>query len=345
MIIRNISLENFRNYGRLDLDVGPSVNIVCGNNAQGKTNLVEAISVCSCITSHRTSKDRDLIKSGESGYKICLEFDGSGYYGSVASLENQYLTERSPLNNSGKPRRQLKIDGLLTTHTNEYLGHCNTVIFAPEDLNIVKGAPQHRRKFLNMLISKVSPSYYDLIARMNRCIIQKTALIKSYRGNDAYIRNDDFDFWDITMADLSSEIIIKRMRFVNMISKKASEHHSVISDGREVLSVSYVGMPFYREIEDHLKEKGLIEGFYAENMDENVYLEVKKLIDSYLRAAFRKSRKNDIEKGICTIGIHRDGHEDILLSGAAKVCGACAEACRTRDTKETLSFLSCPSSG
>ena len=313
MIIKHIRLTNFRNYGRLDLDVGPSVNILCGNNAQGKTNLIEAISVCSSITSHRTSKDRELIKNGEEEYDIKLDFDGSSDYG-PASLENRYLTEKAVSNKTGAPKRELRCDGMLIDKTSEYIGLCNTVIFAPEDLNIVKGAPANRRKFLNMLISKVSPTYYNLLARMNRCLSQKTSLLKSYRGNSSNINDREFDFWDFTMADLSVEIILIRLRFIHKLSLKAASHHSVISDGQEVLTVTYDGMNEIRDLMKFLEDNGLLPAFYEDKLTKEDETKIKKYLNELILQRFKSSRKTDVEKGICTTGIHRDDI-DIKLNG------------------------------
>ena len=177
MFIRSIHLENFRNYGRLDLDVGPSVNIFYGNNAQGKTNLVEGIYVASSITSHRTSKDSDLIKFGENEYKAGLDLTDDD--GSDVHLVSGYYSEKSSLSRSGRPGRILIADNAPVDKISDYIGICNIVIFAPEDLNIVKNAPAFRRKFLNTLISKVSPSYFNLLTNYSRLLAQKNALLKS----------------------------------------------------------------------------------------------------------------------------------------------------------------------
>ena len=146
MFIRKIHLDNFRNYGRLDLDVGPSVNIFYGNNAQGKTNLVEGVYVASSITSHRTSKDSDLIRFGSNEYKTSLDLIDDD--GSNVSLTAGYYTEKSSISRSGKAGRLLIRDNAPVDKISEYIGTCNIVIFAPEDLNIVKNAPSFRRKFL-----------------------------------------------------------------------------------------------------------------------------------------------------------------------------------------------------
>ena len=152
MIIKSIHLNNFRNYRRLDLEVGPSVNIVYGFNAQGKTNIIEAINVCSCLSSHRTSKEKDLITINEDEYEVSLDLsDTKDNF--ETSLFVGYYTDKSSKTNYSSNKRILKQDNMVVPKIAQYLGICNTVIFAPEDLNIVKGAPSIRRRFFNLIIS------------------------------------------------------------------------------------------------------------------------------------------------------------------------------------------------
>ena len=239
MFIRSIHLENFRNFGRLDLDVGPSVNIFYGNNAQGKTNLVEGIYVASSIASHRTSKDQDLIRFGENEYKTSLDLTDDD--GSNVQLSSCFYTERSSLSRNGRSGRLLVVDNAPVDKISEYIGICNIVIFAPEDLNIVKNAPAYRRKFLNTLISKISPSYFNLLSNYSRLLAQKNALLKSIKSPDKMPEGFDqqLDFWDFSLAELSAEIILKRFRFSKLISDIASKHHGSISGGKENLSIEY----------------------------------------------------------------------------------------------------------
>ncbi len=306
MYIKHISLENFRNYGRLDLDVGPSVNIIYGNNAQGKTNLIEAINVCSCITSHRTSKDRDLIKFGCNEYKITLDLRDEEY-STDTSISASFYTEDSELTPNKAPKRVLLHDGITIDKVSDYMGVCNTVIFAPEDLNLVKGAPASRRKFFNMLISKVSPTYYDTLNKTNRIINQKNTCIKSFRGDVMKADDNVLDFWDFSLSDLSADMIMYRYRFSKLLSAKASGHHSVISDGKEVLSISYSTISgavelLERSLGSEEEQHMLIDG----TLSEANYVRIKGILSEYVLGKLRAGRKNDIEKGISVFGVHRD---------------------------------------
>lgn len=314
MIIRNISLTNFRNYGRLDIEVGPSVNVIYGNNAQGKTNIIEAVSVGTSVTSHRTSKDKEMIKFGENEYIIDLMCHDE-VYDSDCAFRAAYYSENSSYNNKKAARRELMQNGLVIPKISQFIGACNTVIFAPEDLNLVKGAPVSRRKYINLLISKVSPSYYDLLGKTKRIIDQKNACLKSFRGKQDISREKELDYWDFSLADLSSDLILERYRYCVMISRKASAHHSVISDGKEVLKAEYSTVT---------GSESLIKGFFEENDMFNLFIEgtlpgdilarIKASLSDYLLTKFRNTRNFDIERGVCSVGVHRDDI-DMTLNG------------------------------
>ena len=314
MIIRKISLTNFRNYGRLDIEVGPSVNVIYGNNAQGKTNIIEAVSVGSSVFSHRTSKDREMIKFGENEYVIELNCHDE-FYDSDTDLKACYLTDKSALNDKKTSRRQLFQDGMQIPSISQYLGVCNTVIFAPEDLEIVKGMPSSRRKYLNSLICKVSPSYYDMLGRTKRIIDQKNACLKSFRGRYDESREQELEYWDFSLADLSSYLILERYRYCLMVSHKASMHHSVISDGKENLKVGYSTVTGSEGvIRGILNTDDMFDQFKAGTLSEAILAQIRGALTEFILSKLRSDRLYDVEKGICNNGVHRDDM-DIRLNG------------------------------
>lgn len=310
MFIRKIHLNNFRNYGRLDLDVGPSVNIFYGDNAQGKTNLVEGIYVASSITSHRTSKDSDLIKFGENEYRSSLELTDDD--GSELQLSSCYYTERSELCKNNRAGRLLVKDNAPVDKISEYIGVCNIVIFAPEDLNIVKNAPAFRRKFLNTLISKISPSYFNLLSNYSRLLAQKNTLLKNIKpGVNSDMLNDQLNFWDYSLADLSAEIILKRYKFVKLISDLASLDHSNISGGKENLSIEYSTIyGAVGALESFLSENSKYDEYMNKGLSGADYERIKGILSDLVLAKLNSVRNYDIEKRISSIGIHRD---DIII--------------------------------
>ena len=314
MILKKIELTNFRNYGRLDIEVGPSVNVIYGNNAQGKTNIIEAISVGSSVISHRTSKDKEMIKFGENEYIINL-YCHDEVYGSDVELQAGYYTEKSVFNNRKTPGRQLFHDGMEISKISRYMGVCNTVIFAPEDLNIVKGQPASRRKYLNLLICKVSPSYYDILGKTRRIIDQKNACLKSFKGRFDKSRENELDYWDFSLADLSSELIMERFRYCELISRRAAAHHSVISDGKENLKIEYSTITGSEAvIRGILDGDGIFDQFIAGTLSEAILAQIKTSLSDYILNKLRSERLNDIERGIYGNGVHRDDI-DISLNG------------------------------
>ncbi|MCR5593230.1 MAG: DNA replication/repair protein RecF [Saccharofermentans sp.] len=314
MIISHISLTNFRNYGRLDMEVGPSVNVIYGNNAQGKTNIIEAISVGSSVTSHRTTKDKEMIKFGQNEFIVELLCHDE-VYGSDISLKSAYYGENSFFNTKSGYRRELMQDGILIPKISRYIGTCNTVIFAPEDLNLVKGAPVSRRKYLNLLISKVSPSYYDLLGNTKRIIDQKNACLKSFRGRMDPSRANELDYWDYALADLSSELILERLRYCSMISRKASLHHSVISDGKEVLKAEYSTITGSEAlIRGMLEEDGMFDEFVSQTLSGDILARIKASLSEHILNKLTGARTFDVERGISSVGVHRDDI-DMTLNG------------------------------
>ena len=311
MFIRSIHLENFRNYGRLDLDVGPSVNIFYGDNAQGKTNLVEGIYAASSITSHRTSKDSDLIKFGENEYKASLDLTDDD--GSNIQITSCYYTEKSSLSKYSRAGRILIRDNAPVDKVSEYIGVCNIVIFAPEDLNIVKNAPAYRRKFLNTLITKISPSYFNLLSNYSKLLAQKNTLLKSIKTsqNMPEMIDQQLDFWDFSLAELSAEIILKRYRFSKLISDIASKHHSSISGGKENLSIEYSTVfGVVGALETFLNKNSKYDEFMHKGLSESDYGRIKGILSDLVLAKLKSVRNYDIDKHISSTGIHRD---DIVI--------------------------------
>ena len=307
MFIRSIHLENFRNYGRLDLDVGPSVNIFYGNNAQGKTNLVEGIYVASSMVSHRTSKDTDLIKFDANEYKASLDLTDDD--GCNVELSACYYTEKSSLSRNGKTGRILIRDNAPISRMSDYIGVCNIVIFAPEDLNIVKNAPSFRRKFLNTLISKVSPSYFNLLNNYIKILNQKNALLKSIKLSDTMpsLVDEQLNFWDFSLADLSAEIILMRYRFSKLISDIASKHHSSISGGKENLTIEYNTIfGVVGALETFLNQNSKYDEFMHKGLSGADYARIKGILSELVLSKLKAVRNYDIDKHISSTGIHRD---------------------------------------
>lgn len=168
MYVRSLKLRNYRNYSELELALQPGINIFLGPNAQGKTNIVEAVYYASLGHSHRTHLDNELIRWDAGEGCIILDFDRRGV---MNHLEFQF---------SRAKRRRILLNGH-PIRLKELIGSINTVLFSPEDLFLIKGAPAGRRRFLDGEISQASPAYYHELVEFNRIISQRNSLLKRIR--------------------------------------------------------------------------------------------------------------------------------------------------------------------
>ena len=319
MIIKGIHLINFRNYGRLDIDVGPSVNIFYGDNAQGKTNIIEAIYVAGSVASHRTSKDMEMIRFGENGYSTGLDLICDD--GGSMEMTAEFHTEKSDISKNVRSYRVLKQDGIKIDRISDYIGVCNIVIFAPEDLNIIKNAPAFRRRFLNTLISKVSPSYFNLLSDLSKLMNRKNAYLRNARNGvrsgeiSQYDIDASLDYWDFSIADLSADIIIMRDRFARLLSDSASKHHSNISGGKENLTIGYDTISGCSVPVDAFKEDDRqYDGYLRKGLSGSDYTRIKGILSNNILSKLRSARSYDLEKGISSVGVNKDDL-DIKLDG------------------------------
>ena len=242
MYIRSIELENFRNYRRLDLKVEPSVNVFYGSNAQGKTNILESIYLCTSTHSHRTSKDSDMILHGEHRYKVKLYLTASfnAYDESVSVIYDDGLSEDV---SSKRAKKIVCHDDVPFDKLADYYGIFNAVIFAPEDLMLIKEGPSIRRKYLNVLLSSVKPSYFYELSNYVRLLMNRNRIIKNARSGNNKVLSDaikeEMSIWHEPMARSAVKIMRDRYLFSLRIAKFAKIHHEKISNGSESLFVKY----------------------------------------------------------------------------------------------------------
>ncbi|WP_353948799.1 DNA replication/repair protein RecF [Sporolactobacillus sp. Y61] len=269
MILKSIELTNFRNYDRQKLSFSPMVNVFLGENAQGKTNLLEAIYVLALAKSVRTSHDKDLIKWDEDYGKI---------KGRVARRGDIFPLE---LIISGKGKKA-RVNHLEKRRLSEYVGNCNVVMFAPEDLNLVKGSPSVRRRFIDMEMGQIAPVYLHLLSDYQKVLQQRNALLRDEmrqkKGRDSLL-----DILTESMITLASEIVRRRLSFVSRLNKWSSAIHSEISDGREQLSLVY-------ESSVH---------------DVSIDSEQSKIEEAY-KNSYRRLKQRELDRGSTLFGPHRD---------------------------------------
>ena len=224
MFLKGITLQNYRNYEALELDTDRKVNLFIGPNAQGKTNLLESIFVLALTKSHRTSKDKELI--GWNGKEASIHGEVEKRYGNV-TLDLVY---------SGQGKKA-KINGLEQRKLSGFVGTMNVVMFAPEDLEIVKGAPSIRRRFLDMEIGQVQPGYLYTLQQYAKVLVQRNNYLKSAGPGQA--QNALMEVWNMQLAEHGVKIMKKRKQFIEKLKTWAAAIHSGITAGGEELSVTY----------------------------------------------------------------------------------------------------------
>lgn len=263
MILKDIHLGNFRNYDSLDLQFHPKLNVFIGRNAQGKTNLLESIYFLALAKSHRTSRDKELI-----------QFDKEEAYVN-GNIETSY--SRLPLSISvSKKGKRAKVNHMEVSKLSQYIGHLNTVLFAPEDLNIVKGSPQVRRKFINMECGQISKVYLSTLSDYQKVLNQKSQYLKSRNVDRVMI-----DVLNEQLAKHASVIIYKRQHFIETIEKFARKIHEDISNSKESLTIKY---------NSNIK--------YKSTNEKELEQEIKAVLDDSL--------EKEIDRMQTMIGPHRD---------------------------------------
>ncbi|MFR4405054.1 MAG: DNA replication/repair protein RecF [Anaerovoracaceae bacterium] len=222
MYIKDISLKDFRNYRELKTNFSDKVNIFIGNNAQGKTNLLESIYMNAMAKSFKNIRDRELIRFGEDHCRI----------ESTAYIDGEDHTTEIVINRQGK--KIIKIDGVKADRTSQLLDRIFIIIFSPEDLKIVKDEPEKRRRFIDRELCQIKPKYYNAFSSYRRVLKQRNMYLKE---ND--IESSVLDIWDYELARYGSDMILERKNFIDRISKISGKIHDGISGGAEKLSLKY----------------------------------------------------------------------------------------------------------
>ena len=271
MYIKELNLKNYRNYEHLEVDFDDKIHVIKGENAQGKTNVMESIYVLAMAKSHRTSQDKELIRWDQDYAKI----EGS------IQKKHASLPMKLVISKKGK---KAKVNHIEQSKLSRYVGHMNVVMFAPEDLNIVKGNPQIRRRFIDMEIGQVSPVYLHTLSQYQKALSQRNHFLKMQKLSKA---KDDvmLDVYTEQLIALAAQIIQKRFEFIDLLEGWARPIHSGITSGKEKLTLRYRPSVHVSENEQLSK---IIEG---------------------LQEKFAKIRDSEWERGVTLTGPHRDDLE------------------------------------
>lgn len=225
MTIESIELKNYRNYEQLHMEFSPGTNLLYGDNAQGKTNILESIYVCSTTKSHRGSKDKEIIQFDKEESHIKLN---------VRKKEVPYRIDMHLKKNKAKG---VAINGIPIRKASELFGIVNVVFFSPEDLNIIKNGPAERRRFVDMELCQLNRLYVHALIQYNKVITQRNKLLKELNFRPEY--EETLDIWDVQFARYGADVIRYRREFVEQLNEIISGIHTKLSGGREQLTIVY----------------------------------------------------------------------------------------------------------
>lgn len=246
MIIKKIKLQNFRNYKEQEIKLFKDVNIFYGNNAQGKTNILEALYLCAFGRSFRTYKDAELINFESSSGKVFVEFDKNNREQNIDITLNK------------KEKKIVKVNGIKINKNSELLGNVNMVLFSPDDTVILKEAPSSRRKFLDILISQLRPNYAHLLSEYNKVLEQRNSMLK-------YKNIDTIDIWNEQLANYAERIYSYRKCYIDKLKVKIEVIVPNLTNGKETLEMRYKTQfkdkPSYMKLLEQSIKIDLIKGY------------------------------------------------------------------------------------
>ncbi|MBQ2941026.1 MAG: DNA replication/repair protein RecF [Clostridia bacterium] len=283
MKIERVKLFNYRNFSEEEVFLNPEVNVLRGQNAQGKTNFLESIYLFSQAKSYRAASEKDLIKFG------CDSF----------LLEMDFLTGDMPMHGEYKfsesEKREVKFNGIKASKNSLLSEHFKTVLFSPEEIDVIKGEKELRRNLIDDAICNLRPNYAKILKDYNKCVKQKNILLKKRE-----LKNFDsmLDVWNLRLSEYGSRLMMYRGSFTRLLSQYAKLHMDELTEGKEELLIKYV--PF-------------IEAENTDNIEEN------KDLFNY---SMEKYRRAEIERGQSLTGPHRDDIEFIINGNNVKLFGS-----------------------
>ncbi|WP_320938174.1 DNA replication/repair protein RecF [Enterocloster lavalensis] len=225
MIIESIELKNYRNYEELHMELNEGTNILYGDNAQGKTNILEAVYVCCTSKSHKNAKDRDIIRFDQDESHIKMQIRKND----VPYRIDMHLKKNKP--------KGIAINGMPIRRASELFGIANVVCFSPEDLNIIKNGPSERRRFIDMELCQLNKLYVHSLVQYNKVLVQRNKLLKELAFRPDY--GETLDVWDMQLVNYGKEVMEYRGDFVCRLNEMIHGIHARLSGQREDLKICY----------------------------------------------------------------------------------------------------------
>jgi DNA replication and repair protein RecF len=296
MHLSHLSLKDFRNYDELDLTLGPGLFLFQGENAQGKTNLLEAAAMLATSNSFHASSDREIVNWHASEHvtrivaavqrhdedlniEIVIFDPTQQEKGSSAEGEFQFIPPHD------RQRKRIKINGV-PKRAIDLIGRVTVVLFSPNDLSLVDGSPEERRRFLDRGLCQMQPHYCQALQKYRKIVTQRSALLKRIRENQEDPRM--LDFLDEKLTELATMITFERRRMVDSLNQHVDELQAIISGGREHLTIVY-------------RPSFVIEPTW----------DTMETLQNY-RTQLLEARRKEIRQGVCLLGPHRDDLEFVV---------------------------------
>lgn len=301
MFVEFLSLTDFRSYEQLDLSLVPGITVFVGSNGLGKTNIVEAIGYLASMSSHRVSSDGPLIRFGAERALVRARL-----------VRGQQKTAVEMEINATKPNRA-RINRANPVRGRDAVGICRTVLFAPEDLALVKGDPANRRRFLDEMLTALVPRHAATRSDYERVLKQRNALLKSGRsGKFTEAHAATLDVWDQHMAVAGAQLLKARLDLLRLLQPHIAKAYEQLTDGSKLAGASYLST-----LNGALREDESGDDEMDAGRKDLHGLSIEQLTQMYL-AAFAAQRRKELERGVSLVGPHRDDVELTLGEAPAK---------------------------
>ena len=268
MYVEKIKLQNFRNYKQLELNLNKNINIIYGNNAQGKTNILESIFLCSFGKSFRTTKEKEMIKFDETNLVVEVFYQKKDRNGKIKIEIGD--------------KKQIYLNGIKIKKLSELLGNVNIVIFTPDDINILKDGPAGRRRFLDMMIGQLRPNYVYNLNMYLKTIEQRNNYLRQIREENK--PEEMLEIWDEKLAEYAQIIFNYRNEFIKKIVNKINKIHSEITENKETLEIEYISncenKEIYLKLLKERRKLDIIKGFTTKGIhrdDFMIYINEKEV--------------------------------------------------------------------
>jgi len=296
MYLTHLSLTNFRAFTRLDMEVPRRILLLVGDNAQGKTTLLEAVYFLATFTSFHASSDKQLINFSNADETLAVSRLVAHYMRGSDEHRLEVRLIREANGNGGRQRKEILVDGVKRS-MQDALGHFNAVIFLPQMTRVIEGGPEERRRYLNLALAQVIPGYAQALSEYAQALSQRNALLKQLgeRGGDS----GQLAYWDTLLASRGALLIQARIAAVHELERQVLHYHEQLTDGTEVLRLNY--RPSFDPIVPANGQIGLPVEFDADRSGFNL----DQLRDGFIQR-LQLLRREEIARGVTTVGPHRD---------------------------------------